>query len=211
MKFYNYDEEIDWSQLKRDYSMGRDIRRSLKGQYTDMQIDEIIRAYKLNFSLAQIEVLATSKLSAYQMSLLIDIFKVGAPLEAVRILHEGGRGKHWIGGEWRQVELGFKNGLTLKQVLAYVEFDRGEMEIIREAFEKGLTMRQVLLFARREFDQVQMLLISQALLDGLSFSRAELIANPKLCMSEINTILEMFDRGYTDEQVKHYIKTGEVK
>lgn len=109
-------------------------------------------------------------------------------------------------GQTAQIELGFRNGLSPRQIMIYANpaFDHNQMEQIRHGFRDGQTMRQVRLYADHRLDWLQMREAKRGFRNGLTMEQVRLYTNPKFDPGQMYEIRTGFENGLTIEQVKVY-------
>lgn len=81
------------------------------------------------------------------------------------------------------------NNIVSKTFFKSIEFieDIRKLRLIRLAISRGLTEEQILMFARPEFDFLQMFIISNSF-NTLSTEQIKFIAKPKLTVEEMQEI-----------------------
>jgi len=70
--------------------------------------------------------------------------------------------------QWKEIVLGLRHGLSIKQVLTYAQadFSAEQMYQIRNAYEDGLREEQVLIFANPQHSVYRMRILCQAIKSG---------------------------------------------
>lgn len=172
--------------------------------FNESQIKQIIEAFADELTLEQIKSCAMPNFNSEQMQVIFQAYKAGLTIEQMTIAMDS----HFPAYQMQRIVDGIKNGLDEKQLKLYAQkgFKLEQIEQIYGAIKDGLGIGKTKVFAKPEFSAEQMKVIRSAFdLFGKksSYKQVRLIANPKLNVEQMSTLMWAYEVGLTIKEVRN--------